>query len=147
MSEVNWWVLAGLVLVAWVGQNVTHELAHLWTGWTWEGRKPLKLVPVPHRYQGQWYWARYECGPATRTASPRHRHIAPVRWAFAQAWTVVCAILLAWVFDAGTLVMYLVPFLACPVVDLLVWHWGLFTRRAGTDGARWRAQAQADGEL
>jgi hypothetical protein len=153
MIEINWWVWVGLWLVAWLWQNAAHELSHLWTGWIWEGRKPVKFIPVMHFYQKRWYWSRYESGPATKADVAQHedrRHSAPLRWASIQVgivWFTAGVILFVsglGVFGAELesvlrwIVVYSVPFMVCPVVDMLVWIWGYWARRPGTDGDRWR---------
>lgn len=148
MGAINWYVWAGLWLVAWFWQNLFHEWSHLATGWIWEGRKPIRMIPWPHKWQGRWYWARYEGGPATRANAAQQeyrRHSAPLRWAVVQMWCVGAGIL-GWL-GAGWLVSwemglemswYSVPFFVCPLVDAAVWIWGYVMRRPGTDGDRWR---------
>jgi hypothetical protein len=148
MIEINWWVWAGLWLVAWLWQNATHELSHLWTGWIWEWRKPVKFIPVMHFHQKRWYWARYESGPATRVNAAQHeyrRHSAPIRWAHTQVvylggsltGIAVGGYVCGW-WELVAFAVYSVPFVVCPVVDAGVWLWGYWARRPGTDGDRWR---------
>jgi len=138
MSEINWYAWAGLWLAAWFWQNMVHELSHLWSGWVWEGRKPVKLVPWMHRYKGRWYWARYECGPATENGSPSWRYSSPIRLAAVQVFIVLGLSWLMFVFCKDCSVLYMVPFVVCPVVDAGVWLWGLVFKRQGTDGDLWR---------
>jgi hypothetical protein len=153
MPEVNWLAWAAVWLLAWFWQNVVHELSHLVTGWTLEGRRPLKLVPVPHRYQGRWYWARYESGPATRADADlyeHHRHSAPFEWASYQA-GISLVVFGALAISSGLGVfgvevesdlrrpmVWLVPFIVCSLVDMAVWVFGYVRKRPGTDGYRWR---------
>jgi len=142
---MNWYVWATLWLVAWLWQNMMHELSHLWNGWRWEGRHPRKFIPWAHWHLGYWYWSRYECGPPMKNGSARHRHTAPIRWASVQIFVVSSVmsgfLLAAWRWEwpqGSTLAFYFVPFLACPIVDGCVWLWGMLARRPGTDGDRWR---------
>lgn len=127
-GEVLGWL--GLFLAAWAWQNVAHEGAHLLVGWLVEGRAPRRLVPWPHRWQGRWYWARYENGLATKAGSPGWRHIAPLCGALMQAGIVVGLIITieAWLSF---------PFFICSIVDAIVWTWGLAANRPGSDGRRW----------
>jgi hypothetical protein len=140
MSEINWWIWAGLWLVAWGWQNVVHELSHLWNGWIWEGRKPVKFVPWMHRYEGRFYFARYESGLATENGSPRRRHSAPIRWAAVQIAVGLGGLWALIAYGEGASALYMVPLLVCPAVDAGFWLWGLWARRPGTDGDRWRRQ-------
>lgn len=136
---MNWYLLVGLGLVAWFCQNVTHELSHLWSGWLWEGRRPKKLIPWPHKHQGRWYWARYESDVALKNGSPRHRHSAPLRWAsiqFITSMTIYCVTV--WKGIDGWI--YLTPFVLAPLVDACVWMWGYLLDRKDTDGVRWKNQ-------
>jgi len=145
MSEVNWYLWGALWFVAWLWQNISHEGSHLWAGWLHEGRKPLKLIPVPHFHQGRFYFARYECGNVTKDGSPRFRHIAPFNSAGRQAWIVTSLIGFSIVVGVRSVSFYLTPFLVCPVVDMAFWVVGYWRRREGTDGARWAIQARMDG--
>jgi hypothetical protein len=152
MIEINWWVWVGLWLVAWLWQNMSHELSHLWTGWHWEGRKPVKFIPVMHFHQKRWYWSRYESGPATKADAVQHeyrRHSAPLRWAHTQVLYLGgcmagAGVVMPWMRHTETgeillaFIVYSVPFVVCPLVDAGVWLWGYWARRPGTDGDRWR---------
>jgi hypothetical protein len=126
---MNWYLLAGLFLVAWFMQNVLHELSHLVIGWVVEGRKPKKLIPWPHKFEGKFYFARYECGPATKLlGEATWRHAAPLLMACFEM--AMCLILS----QVGTPQVWFIPVSAVAVIDSLVWSWGFITQRPGTDG-------------
>lgn len=136
---MNWYLFIGLALVAWLWQNITHELSHLWSGWLWEGRRPKKLIFWPHVFEGRFYWSRYESDVPMKNGSPRHRHSAPLRWASVQ-FAVATAIYCMMAYRGLEGVAYMAPFTLAPLVDALVWMWGYLTERKDTDGARWKSQ-------
>jgi len=135
---VNYYILVACILVAWFLQNVLHELSHLYSGWRYEGRKPKKLIPWPHMFEGRFYWARYECGEATvkNVFYEMKRHSAPLATALIQPMVVVAVGML--LESYGVLPVYVLPFFVAPLVDALVWFWGYFMNREGTDGYRWK---------
>ena len=135
---MTWLIVAGLFLVAWFWQNVSHELSHLYNGWLWEGIKPLKLIPWPHKHEGRFYFARYEGGIATRSGSEEHRHIAPLWWAINQQVLFLAVIAVDVFLNSAEHWIYFFPFFVCPSVDSLVWIWGALLMRPGTDGMRYR---------
>jgi hypothetical protein len=140
---MNWFIFVGLFLVAWFWQNVTHGFSHLFAGWLWEGRKPLKLIPWPHKYKGKFYFSRYEGDVALKNGSPTHRHSAPIHGAIIQV-AITMGVFVGGVLEGIAGIYYLVPFIIAPVVDASVWMRGYLRNKPGTDGARWRQQVYLD---
>jgi len=136
-----WLIMVGLFLLAWLWQNISHELSHLWNGFLWEGRKPTKLIFWPHKHEGRFYFARYESGTATRMGSESHRHIAPLWWGIRQQFVfLVVMVVLRMTEESGSKGwLYVLPFFICPSVDVAVWLWGAWMMSPGTDGMRYRA--------
>jgi hypothetical protein len=134
---MNWYLFVALFLPAWLWQNTSHELSHLWSGYLWEGRKPLKLIFWPHKYKGKFYFARYESGEATQLGSESHRHIAPLWWAIRQQFSFL-VVIVALIITGYPDWVYMLPFFICPTVDALVWVWRAVMMRPGTDGMRYR---------
>jgi hypothetical protein len=143
---MTWLIVIGLFLLAWFWQNLSHELAHLWNGFLWEGRKPLKLVPWPHVYQQRFYFARYESGVATRMGPESHRHIAPLWWGIRQQFICLGAMVMFKTMDGGGSKnwLYVLPFFICSSVDVGFWLWGAWMMRPGTDGMRYRSTANQE---
>lgn len=127
---LNIFLSIGMILIAWFIQNVIHEASHLLVGKIVEGRKPLKLIPFPHRYEGRFYFARYLSGPATKIGSAKHRHIAPL---FAGVFMVFVGVCLTVSFG-----FLFIPFIISPAIDCFVWYWGYFKNSLGTDGYRYK---------
>jgi hypothetical protein len=126
---MNWYLLAGLFIVAWFMQNVLHEVSHLMLGWIVEGRKPTKMIPWPHKFGGKFYFSHYECGPATKLlGSPAWRHAAPLLMVCSEM--TACLVLA----KATEQHIWFLPWAVAAIVDALVWSWGFVMQRPGTDG-------------
>jgi hypothetical protein len=126
-----WIILIGLMLTAWFLQNILHETSHLVMGYFVEGRRPTLLIPWPHIFRGRLYFSRYDSGPATKLGSAFFRHSSPIYICFIQNITIN---ILYWFILPAKTSIYLMPFLIAFVVDTLVWLWGYYMRRPGTDG-------------
>jgi hypothetical protein len=124
-------LLVIITLVVWFLQNLIHEGSHLIVGKIVEGRKPLKLIPFPHIYNGRLYFARYENGPPTKAGSPIYRHAAPLIAGLYMIFVGVCLTVFFWE-------IYFVPLVVCPAVDCFVWLWGYIRNSKGTDGYFYR---------
>lgn len=142
-----WWDLVAALAVlplAWLVQNLVHEGAHLVVGWVVEGRRPTVLIPWPHRYDGRFYFARCDSGPATKPGSPKARFLAPLKAAKILAVVALVAtgisLEAAWTVPAWGVHVWalIVPFFLCPFVDLHWWMRGFLLQRPGTDGDRYR---------
>jgi hypothetical protein len=135
---MNWYLFVGLVLFAWFWQNLAHELSHLVVGWFIEGRKPKKLIPWPHKFEGRFYFARYENGPATKGGSSSWRHIAPMLWDAIQV-TVSYSLL---IFLSMATFLYISPFVFAPLIDTLFWCYGYVFNRPYTDGWQYKKSVE-----
>ncbi len=120
-----------VILLAWFFQNNLHEFSHLLVGKIVEGRKFIKLIPWPHKFGGKFYFARYESGPATKSGSPKFRHIAPVMGA-ASLFFIATLVLII------THKLFVVAFIVCPIVDICFWMYGYLFNRPTTDGFRFK---------
>lgn len=123
----NWYLFLALIPVAWFTQNLLHELSHLIVGFLVEGRKPRKLIPWPTKQEGRWYFAYYECGPATKEGSSIARHYSPILMFYFEGMA------LTWATS-----YYALPFKIAAIIDCFVWLYGYYRDTPGTDGYQFR---------
>jgi len=129
----------GCIAVAWFLQNCLHELAHLVALWVRLGKKPKKLIPWPHKYEGRWYWARCESGAYNLLADPLI-HSAPL-WVALFQMLIAAPVVLTWVATGWPTESpyYLFAFAVAPLVDAAWWWAGRWLgNSADLDRDYWR---------
>ena len=125
------WLILLLIPIAWIVQNTIHEASHLLVGWWREGRKPIALIPYPHKYNGLFYFARYTCSAGSKKDPEDLTDIAPFWAGF------------IWL-DLQACLMYLtdsfwpLPFAVAGLIDALFFWWGYFWGSSSCDGKRYR---------
>jgi hypothetical protein len=137
-----WWLLAIEILFFWFIQNCIHDLAHLAAGAYYEGRMPKVFKPWPHVYRGRFHFARYHAGPARyKTDKPWMFNIMPFWFGLLWAsvwWFGFCVAIYkscAWAF-------YLLPPVACGLVDALFFWWTYLFGSAESDGKKYRRHCE-----
>lgn len=133
--EWSWYILL-LIPIAWLVQNVLHELSHLIAAYISFNASPKIFKPYPHMYNGRFYFARTEF----------KYDYKDFRDAIIDPSTVDIAPFISGIFWAGLLTLLslgfntlcLLSFIACNIIDsLFFWYtyiWGSFK----SDGKKWR---------
>jgi hypothetical protein len=130
---MEWIIFVLMIPVLWFLQNFIHEGSHLLAGWIVEGRKPLKLIPWPHKFAYRFYFARYECGFATKDGPVLYRHAAP--YIVGSTILTMFSCIAIW-----TNSLYVLAFGIFPFIDCIVWLYGYVFNRPGTDGFRFKTE-------
>ena len=128
-----YWLFLTIPL-AWILQNIIHELSHLLVGKIIEGRRMKKLIFWPHKYEGRLYFARYESGYATKKASEKARHLAPALTASILSFLYACIIAML----SPILKIVIAPFFIACLIDIIIWFKGYYQNKLYTDGYYYR---------
>jgi hypothetical protein len=127
-------VLILLSIAAWFLQNVIHEASHLLFAYIYEGRRPIKLIPWPHKHNNKSYFARCVYGPPANdyvVAYLSHiKHIAP--FYAGLIWAAIAGILYT------LLGIYTLPFIVAGLGDAGFFWWTYIWGSEETDGKRFR---------
>ena len=156
---MSWILIVVLILVAWLVENVMHEVSHLFMAKI-KGCVPLGLYPFPHwiSYEdmedGRWgyrWWRPWELWrkpwPGAKWYFARSLWKQPVK-----AWPPHTIIFISPVIWGLTLLvstmvgsavvrfhtLYLLPFAVVGLIDTLWWIRGYFWGSTDCDGKRWK---------
>lgn len=128
---MNIFVILLIFIIGLFVQFSLHEISHIIFGHIFEGRKPKKIWPYPHRFNGKFYFARYEMYEATKVGN---EHMVPISPLISGLVYYIITMLILFIIREKNI--YLFSFAAFNAADCLFFWYTVFFGSKESDGKK-----------